>query len=198
MKLDVIFAGVGGQGVVVLSDIFCEAALLDGFDVAKAEVHGMAQRGGSIVAYARIGDKVESPLIERGKADVILGFEVLETARVLRMLKNKGTVVMNTKYIPPNVVFQDLASKPVKIDELIGVIRKKASRVYEIDAIRIATELGNPIVVNTVLLGALSAIPENPIKKETLEKAMCERLKGRHLDINLKAFQRGRESVLLS
>jgi indolepyruvate ferredoxin oxidoreductase beta subunit len=198
MKLDLVFAGIGGQGVVVLSDIFCEAALLDGFDVAKAEVHGMAQRGGSIVAYARIGDKIESPLIEKGKADVILGFEILETARALPMLKKKGTVVMNTKYIPPNFAFQGSAAKPAKIDDLVGMIRKKALKVHEIDAIGIATELGNPIVVNTVLLGALSALPENPIKKETLKKAICERLKEKYHSINLKAFQLGRESLLLS
>lgn len=198
MKLDVVFAGIGGQGVVVLSDIFCEAALLDGLDVAKAEVHGMAQRGSSIVAYARIGDKIESPLIEKGKADVILGFEILETARALPMLKDKGTVVMNMKYIPPNFAFQESASKFTKPDNLIDMIRKKAFKVHEIDAIGIATDLGNPIVVNTVLLGALSAIPENPIKKEALEKAMSERLKEKYLGINLKAFQLGRESVLLS
>jgi indolepyruvate ferredoxin oxidoreductase beta subunit len=198
MKLDLVFAGIGGQGVVVLSDIFCEAALLDGFDAAKAEVHGMAQRGGSIVAYARIGDKIESPLIERGKADVILGFEVLETARALPMLKKKGTVVMNTKYIPPNFAFQGPAAKPMKIDYLVGMIRKKALKVHEIDAIGIASELGNPIVVNTVLLGALSALPENPIKEETLKKAICERLKEKYHSINLKAFQFGRERLFLS
>ncbi len=83
MNLDIVFSGVGGQGVVVLSDIYCEAAILDGFDVAKAEIHGMAQRGGSIVAFTRIGAKVESPLIETGRADVLVGFEILETARAL-------------------------------------------------------------------------------------------------------------------
>ena len=195
MKWDLVFSGIGGQGVVVLSDIFCEAALLDGFDVAKAEVHGMAQRGGSIVAYARIGDKVESPLIERGKADVILGFEMLETARVLSMLKAKGSVVMNTKYIPPSCTLQGSA-KPWKPEELIGLVRKKAFKMHEVDGVGIATKLGNPIVVNTVLLGALSALPENPIKKETLEKAICDRLKEKFHSINLQAFQLGRESVL--
>jgi len=87
MKLDVLFCGVGGQGVVVLSDIFCEAALIDGFDVAKAEIHGMAQRGGSIVAHAESWRKVEAPMIERGNADVVLGFEMLETARNLSALR---------------------------------------------------------------------------------------------------------------
>ncbi len=196
MKLDLVFSGIGGQGIVVLSDIFCEAALLDGFDVAKAEVHGMAQRGGSIVAYVRIGDKVEAPLIERGKADVILGFEMLETARVMPMLKKGGTVVVNMKYMPPNCAVQGSAVIKTPQD-LIGLVRKKAVKVHEVDGAGIAEKVGNPIVVNTVLLGALSALPENPIKKETLEKAICSRLKPKFHSVNLQAFQLGRESVLL-
>lgn len=197
MKLDLVFSGIGGQGVVVLSDIFCEAALLEGFDVAKAEVHGMAQRGGSIVAYARIGDKVEVPLIERGKADVILGFEMLETARVLPMLKKGGTVVVNMKYIPPNCAVQ--GSVEIKQpNDLIDILRTKALKVHEVDGASIAEKVGNPIVVNTVLLGALSALPENPIRKETLEQAICSRLKPKFHSVNLQAFQLGRESVLLS
>ena len=196
MKWDLVFSGIGGQGVVVLSDIFCEAALMDGFDVAKAEVHGMAQRGGSIVAYARLGEKVEAPLIERGRADVILGFEMLETARVLPMLKVGGTVVMNVKYIPPSCTLQG-SVEPQKTENLADLVRKRALKVHEVDGLGIAVKLGNPIVVNTVLLGALSALPENPIKKVTLEKAICGRLKEKYHSINLQAFQLGRESVLL-
>ena len=138
MKLDVVFCGVGGQGVVVLSDIFCQAALIDGFDVAKAEVHGMAQRGGSIVAHARLGEKVEAPLIERGTAEVILGFEVLEAARALPMLKKNGTVVVNTKYIPPSAsaVFSD---KPLSKKKLLAMINGRAAEVHEVDGIGMVT-----------------------------------------------------------
>ena len=196
MKWDLVFSGIGGQGVVVLSDIFCEAALMDGFDVAKAEVHGMAQRGGSIVAYSRLGEKVEAPLIERGRADVILGFEMLETARVLPMLKAGGTVVMNVKYIPPSCTLQGSA-EPQKPENLADLVQKRALIVHEVDGLSIAVKLGNPIVVNTVLLGALSALPENPIRKETLEKAICNRLKEKYHSINLQAFQLGRKTVLL-
>jgi indolepyruvate ferredoxin oxidoreductase beta subunit len=195
MKLDMVFSGIGGQGIVVLSDIFCEAALLDGFDVAKAEVHGMAQRGGSIVAYARIGDKVEAPLIEMGKADVILGFEVLETARVLPMLKKGGTVVVNTKYIPPNCAVQGTEVK--KPEDLLEMVRKKALKVHEVDGAGIAAKLGNALVVNTVLLGALSALPENPVKPDSYKKALSARFKAKYVDLNLKAFQAGRENVVL-
>jgi len=190
-----VFSGVGGQGVVVLSDIFCEAALISGFDVAKAEVHGMAQRGGSIVAHARVGDKVQSPLIERGMADVLLGFEILETARVLYMLKQEGKVVLNTKFMPPSS--ESKSAKPVNQAQLLDMIRKRAGRVHEIDAMVMAEKLGNLLVVNTILLGALSALPENPIKKESFEEAISKRFKEKFIKINLQAFELGRESVIL-
>jgi indolepyruvate ferredoxin oxidoreductase beta subunit len=195
MKLDTIFSGVGGQGVVVLSDIYCEAALLDGFDVAKAEVHGMAQRGGSIVAYARIGDNVESPLIETGKADVLVGFEILETARALPMLKRDGDVIVNMKYIPPSCVPSGVKSK--KTGELMQLLKSKA-RVHEVDGIGIADKLGNLLVVNTVLLGALSALPEIPVKEEAFKQAIAARLREKYVNLNIKAFQLGRETVLIS
>jgi indolepyruvate ferredoxin oxidoreductase beta subunit len=195
MKLDIVFSGVGGQGVVVLSDIYCEAAILDGFDVAKAEIHGMAQRGGSIVAYARIGDKVESPLIETGKADVLVGFEILETARALPMLKQGGDVIVNMKYIPPSCTAS--AVKPKKTEELMQILRAKA-KVHEVDGIGIAEKLRNLLVVNTILLGALSALPEVPVKVESFEQAIAGRIKEKYVPLNLKAFQLGRESVLLS
>jgi indolepyruvate ferredoxin oxidoreductase, beta subunit len=195
MKLDLIFTGVGGQGVVVLSDIFCEAALLDGFDVAKAEIHGMAQRGGSISAHVRIGDKILSPLIERGKGDVIVGFEVLETARALPMLKPKGAVVVNTKYIPPSSL--QGKAKPLKPEELLALIEDKALNVYKVDGLGIAGKLGNLLVVNTILLGAVSALAEVPVKKESFQQAIAGRLKEKYIKLNLQAFEAGRENVIM-
>ncbi|MGD6934284.1 MAG: indolepyruvate oxidoreductase subunit beta [Candidatus Bathyarchaeia archaeon] len=194
MKLDLLFSGVGGQGVVVLSDIYCEAAMLDGFDVAKAEVHGMAQRGGTIVAYTRIAEKVESPLIETGKADAIVGFEILETARSLPILKPNGAVIVNTKYIPPSSFSKSV--KPKTSLELLDLIKSKVPVVHEVDGSGIAKQVGNNLVVNTVLLGALSALPNMPIKRESFETAMASRLKEKYLQVNLKAFDLGRKSVL--
>ncbi len=194
MKLELVFSGVGGQGVVVLSDIYCEAAMLDGFDVAKAEVHGMAQRGGTIVAYTRVAEKVESPLIETGKADAIVGFEILETARSLPMLKPNGTVIVNTKYISPSSFSKGV--KPKTSIELLDLIKSKAQVVHEVDGSGIAKQVGNNLVVNTVLLGALSALPDMPIKRESFEAAMAGRLKEKYLQVNLKAFELGRQSVL--
>jgi indolepyruvate ferredoxin oxidoreductase, beta subunit len=195
MNLDIVFSGVGGQGIVVLSDIYCEAAMLDGFDVTKAEIHGMAQRGGSIVAFTRIGTKVESPLIETGKADVLVGFEILESARALPMLKKNGTVIVNKKYISPNCMVS--GAKPKKIEDLMALLRAKAL-VHEVDGAGIAEKLGNLLVVNTVLLGALSALPEIPVKVESFHKAITVKLKEKYININLKAFELGRESVLKS
>jgi len=193
MKLDTVFSGVGGQGVVVLSDIYCEAAMIDGFDVAKAEIHGMAQRGGSIVAYARIGDKVESPLIETGKADVLVGFEMLETARAVPTLKNNGDIVVNMKYIPPSCSVSDI--KPKKTEELLQILKSKG-KVHEVDGAGIAEKLGNLLVVNTILLGALSALPDVPVKQEAFQQAIAGRIKEKYINLNLKAFEQGRKSVL--
>ncbi len=195
MKLDIVFSGVGGQGVVVLSDIYCEAAMLEGFDVAKAEIHGMAQRGGSIVAFARIGEKVEAPLIETSRADAIVGFEILETARSLPMLKKDGSVIVNMKLIQPSCVPQGVKLKSE--GELMALLRSNAL-VHEVDGIGIAEKLGNMLVVNTVLLGALSALPEIPLKVESFQQAIAGRLKEKYINLNLKAFQLGRDTVLKS
>jgi indolepyruvate ferredoxin oxidoreductase beta subunit len=166
--------------------------MLDGFDVAKAEIHGMAQRGGSIVAYARIGDKVESPLIETGKADVLVGFEILETARALPMLKKNGDVVVNMKYIQPSC---SGSTKPNKIGELMEILKIKGN-IHEVDGPKLSEKLGNPLVVNTILLGALSALPENVVKKDSFKQAIADRIKQKYIDLNLKAFQLGRDSIL--
>ena len=127
---------------------------------------------------------------------MILGFEILETARVLPMLKEGGTVIMNAKYIPPTSALSGLAELKEPKD-LVSLIRKKALRVHEIEGESIATKLGNVLVVNTVLLGAFSALPENPVNTDSYKKAIAMRFKQKYVDLNLKAFQLGRESVTL-
>ena len=195
MVLNIVFSGIGGQGIVVASDILCEAALFDGLDVAKAEVHGMAQRGGSIVAHVKIGENVLSPLIETGKADIILGFEMLEAARVLPMMKKNGTVIVNTKYIPPSTSIGSLSD--FNSDKILGIIKERAHKVFEVDGIGIAKKLGNTLIVNTILLGALSGISENPVTKQSIEQAIAGRLKEKYVSLNLKAFKIGSELVNL-
>lgn len=197
MKLDIVFTGVGGQGIVVASDILCEAAMMDGWDVAKAEVHGMAQRGGSIVAHVRVGDKVHAPIIEKGKADVILGFELLETARTLTMLSENGKILVNTKYISPSTSFES-SDKIAASKKMLNTLKENVKEVFTIDCEKIAVMLGNIRVVNTALLGAFSTLFENQIKPESLKEAITIRLKDKHVSVNLRAFQFGREKVKLS
>lgn len=194
MKLDLVFTGVGGQGIIVASDVYCESALLEGFDVAKSETHGMAQRGGSIMVHVRIGDDVSSPLIEQGTSEILVGFEILESVRALPLLMDKGKVILNTKYIPPSPVLQGLVKSP-NITELIGIIREKAIDVYEVDAISLATKAGSLLTMNTVLLGALLSIPENPVREDSLREAICSRFEPKHHDVNIKALQLGRKSL---
>jgi indolepyruvate ferredoxin oxidoreductase beta subunit len=195
MVTNIVFSGVGGQGIVVASDIFCEAALLDGLDVTKAEVHGMAQRGGSIIAHVKVGKKIHTPLIETGKADVILGFELLETARILPMLSPNGMVIVNSKYIPPST--SAAASSGLTDKKILDILLDRAGKVYEVDALGTATKLGNILAVNTILLGALSAIPESLVKPESIEKAIAGRLKQKYVELNLEAFKMGRNHIIL-
>lgn len=197
MKLDIVFTGVGGQGIVVASDILCEAAMMDGWDVAKAEVHGMAQRGGSIIAHVRVGDKIQAPIIEKGKAHVILGFELLETARALPMLGENGKILVNTKYISPSTSFGS-SDKITASKNMLNTLKENVKEVFTIDCEKIAVMLGNIRVVNTALLGAFSTLFENQIKPESLKEAIAIRLKDKHVSVNLKAFQFGREKVKLS
>lgn len=196
MKLDLFFSGVGGQGVMVISDIICEAALLEGFDATKAEVHGVAQRGGSTNVFVRIGDKVVSPLFERGTADIVVGFETLETARALPMLKPNGTIVFNNRHIPLTCP-SETSTKTFTTETLVKLIHEKTPRAYEVDGQGVANKLGNPLVANIVLLGAVSALTEIPMKKATYRKVIANRLGKKWLDLNLQAFELGHDNLFL-
>ena len=197
MKLDLFFAGVGGQGVMLVSDIFCEAAIAEGFDVSKAEIHGVAQRGGSINVFVRIGDKVLSPLFEEGTADIIIGFELLETARALPMLKSDGTIVFNDRYIPP-VYFSKGSPENLKPETLIKLIHEKTSKAFEVDAQQIANKLGNPMVANFALLGAVSALDEISVQEAAFKKAITNRIGKKWLNLNLQAFKIGHDIMSMA
>ena len=194
MKLDIVFTGVGGQGIVGASDVFCEAAMLEGFDVAKAETHGMAQRGGSVVVHVRIGDQVKSPIIEMGTGDIILSFEILEAVRCLPFLKENGIALINKQLILPVPVIQGLVECP-SVEKLIDTAKRKTRQVYEIDGINLSRKAGNLTAVNIVLLGALSVLPENPVSEKTLTETIAHSFKPQYTAVNLKAFQLGRESI---
>ncbi len=186
---NIIISGVGGQGIITASEILSEVALFNGFDVKKSEVHGMSQRGGSVVSHVRFGEKVYSPLIEKGTCDVILAFEKAEALRWVHYLKpGKGIVIVNDLEIIPNMVSLGLDTYPENIED---TLKRVASKVFVMDGIEIAKEAGDPRTANTALLGALSNYL--PFSEESWIEVIKRRVKPNTIEANLKAFKMGRE-----
>jgi indolepyruvate ferredoxin oxidoreductase beta subunit len=185
--ISIRIVGVGGQGIVLASNLLGEVALAAGLDVKKAEVHGMSQRGGSVTCDVRFGEKVFSPLTAPGDVDLIIAFERLEALRNLPALKPDGVIVVNRQSIAPSTVIAGMAVYPPDVDERL---RQQAARLIFVDGPRIALDLGDPRVINSAVLGAAS--PLLPFSLEQWEEAFQARLKNKGVEINLQAFLRGR------
>jgi indolepyruvate ferredoxin oxidoreductase beta subunit len=185
-NLNIMIVGVGGQGTLLASRILGNVALKNGNDVKVSEVHGMSQRGGSVVTYVKMGEKVYSPLIEKGEADIIIAFEKLEALRWIDYLKAGGTLVVNDQEINPMPVIIGKAKYPESILE-----RMKASGInlQAIDALNIAKECGSIRAVNVVLIGLMAKTTQ--IGKDVWRQAMEEVIPKKLLEINLKAFDAG-------
>ena len=186
----VLLAGVGGQGVLLASEVLAEAAALAGNEVKKSEVHGMAQRGGSVVSHLRFGREVFSPLIPRGGADFLVSFERLETLRYLDMLHRDSLVLVNDQRILPLPVSVGKAAYPEDVEERL---RLAGVRARFVDGQGRARAAGNAKAVNAVVLGALSALMS--IERGIWEQALRRQVPARLLDVNLRAFALGRESL---
>ena len=183
----IMIVGVGGQGTLLASRILGDALISSGYDVKVSEVHGMSQRGGSVVTYVKYGDKVYSPIIDRGEADYILAFEKLEAARWLSYLKDGGTLLVNDQRISPMPVITGAAAYP---EDILAKIEAKGAKLISLDALAPAVEAGNSKAVNVVLIGVLSKVMDLP--EEVWEKALEKNVKEKFLDINKKAFALGR------
>ncbi|GAB4365102.1 MAG: indolepyruvate oxidoreductase subunit beta [Deltaproteobacteria bacterium] len=184
----IFLAGVGGQGIILASEILCEAFLLGGYDVKKSEVHGMAQRGGAVTTHVRYGKKVFSPLIEPGTADLLLAFEKLEALRFLHFLAPDGAAVVNAQEILPPSVATGKERYPDRVAERL---REGVPRTFLVDALAAALSLHEVRTVNLVLVGAAS--PLLPLPAERFEEAIRARLPEKIVEVNLKAFRAGRE-----
>lgn len=182
---NIMIVGVGGQGTLLASRILGNAVIGEGYDVKVSEVHGMSQRGGSVVTYVKYGDKVFSPIIDRGEADMILAFEKLEAARALPYLKEGGTVILNDREIAPMPVITGAAEYP---DGLVADIAAKA-KVIAIDALSLSLEAGSAKAVNVVLIGVLAR--SSDISKEVWIQTIKDTVPAKFLDLNLKAFELG-------
>jgi len=188
MGLSIMIVGVGGQGTLLASRILGNLALSKGYDVKVSEVHGMSQRGGSVVTYVKYDEtKVSSPIIDEGGADLILAFEELEAYRYLPYLKNGGRMICNTQNIDPMPVITGAMEYP---QEILRKIQEKNVDIVPVDAAKVALEAGNIRTVNVVLLGVLSKAMEIPA--EEWEAVLKTTVPEKALDVNLEAFRLGR------
>ena len=184
--VSIMIVGVGGQGTLLASRVIGDVLLARGYDVKLSEVHGMSQRGGSVVTYVRYGEKVYSPVVEDGEADIILAFEPLEAARWLPRLKKGGVILTNIHPVLPMPVITNQAAYP---SDLIAKLSGRAN-VIALDALALAERAGTLKAVNTVLLGRLSRLlPDIPA--ELWRSALSAHLKPQHLSANLQAFLAG-------
>lgn len=189
-KTNILIVGVGGQGTLLASVLLGNLALDKDYDVKLSEVHGMAQRGGSVVTHVKISeDGVNSPLIEEGDADVIIAFEELEAYRWLPYLKKGGTMYVNTQQWLPMPVVMGQAKYPENIME---TLEKNAAKVKAFDALKIAEECGSVKAVNVVLLGAASN--DLLFDEDAWIKVIEENVKPKFVDLNKKAFELGRNA----
>ncbi|HEY5973979.1 MAG TPA: indolepyruvate oxidoreductase subunit beta [Geobacteraceae bacterium] len=184
---NILLVGVGGQGILLASEILAEAFMLAGFDVKKSEIHGMSQRGGSVVSHVRFGKQVFSPVVPEGEGDILFGFELLETYRYLPLLRQGATIVANDYRIPPPAVLLGQESYPEGLTE---EIRGRFADFLLVDGLKLATEAGNPRAANTVLLGAVAK--RLRIDDQHWRAALEKMVPKKALDINFKAFQMGR------
>ncbi|NIP41166.1 MAG: indolepyruvate oxidoreductase subunit beta [candidate division Zixibacteria bacterium] len=186
--VNILIVGVGGQGVLLASEVLSETAMKHGLDVKKSEVHGMSQRGGVVTSHVRIAETVYSPLIQEGTADYLIAFEISEGLRALDWLKSGGTVISSmTRMVPPITTIGDY-EYPM---DPAGKIREIIPDAKILDADKIAADLGNVRLVNTILLGVLSTTLSIP--EETWLEVITKRVPKKFIDANLEAFKKGRE-----
>jgi indolepyruvate ferredoxin oxidoreductase beta subunit len=192
---NMVLAGVGGQGILLAAEVVGSAAVKDGLNVRVSEIHGMAQRGGSVVSNVRIGEHVLASTVLDGDADLVLGFEQLETIRNLKSASEKTVVIMNTQRIPP----VELAAKNrpyPSLEEIVAKITVFTHKIVLIEASELANQAGSTLTLNSVLLGASAATENFPVKPESLRKSLRELVPEKHIELNIKAFQLGYTFVM--
>lgn len=187
---NIMIVGVGGQGTLLASKLLGRMLLTRGYDVKVSEVHGMSQRGGSVVTYVRYGERVYSPIIDKGEADFILSFELLEAARWVEYLKKDGVLLSNTQKISPMPVITGAAEYPAELEKKLSALGVKLDAF---DALRLALQAGSSKAVNLVLLGRLSAYFD--FTDEEWMQAIEAGVPAKFMEMNKKAFLLGKESI---
>jgi indolepyruvate ferredoxin oxidoreductase beta subunit len=195
MTYNVLIVGVGGQGVLLASRAIGEAAMRECQEVVMSEVHGMAQRGGSVSAAVRFGKGALSPLVPKAGADLILGFEPVETYRALTYAKQGTVVVTDVNPIVPMTVTSGNEKYP-EVGELLSAMRKSGLKVISLDATQTAEKAGARVTVNSVLIGAVSTLVEFPLKEGTLRSALMSSVPAKAKQVNEKAYELGRRAAI--
>lgn len=193
-EFNIVVVGVGGQGILLASEILGTAALKEGLNVRVSEIHGMAQRGGSVISNVRIGEKVLAPTILEGTADVLLGFEPLETLRNLKFASEKTVVLMNNEPVPPPGLTTKMMGYSC-LEDVTEKIRAFTKKVVVMEAAILAEEAGSILTRNIVLIGGLAAMGKTPVKIESLKEAIRELVPAKYKEMNMKAFELGYEYV---
>jgi len=190
-EYNIVITGVGGQGVLTAANILGWAALHAGYKVRVGEVHGMSQRFGSVISYVRFGEDVYGSMVPEGKADVMLSFEPVEALRYVNYLKEGGMVVVNTKPIVPVQVSMGMASYP-SLEEIRKVFEEEfKAKWIGFNAEELAEQAGHVVTTNTVLIGALTQIPEFPLNAEHVREVIKISVPPKAVDMNMKAFDLG-------
>ncbi|PNU19025.1 indolepyruvate oxidoreductase subunit beta [Geothermobacter hydrogeniphilus] len=183
---NIVIAGVGGQGVLMASRVLAESALASGLDIKQNEVHGMAQRGGSVISFVRMGEKVASPVVMPGSADLLISFEPLEALRYLHYLKPGGRLVYNKISINPSTVAAGLAVYPDDVEDQIAA---SCGNALGVDALAIAREAGNGKAVNMVMVGTV--LKNLPLEEEVVTEVVKQVSKEKGVEVNLRALAGG-------
>lgn len=195
MKYTVQIVGVGGQGVLLASNVLGTAAMDAGHRLMMSEVHGMAQRGGSVLSTVRFGDEVYSPLEAVGGADLIMGFEPVETVRSLQLGNKDTAILMNLDPVLPSMVAAGFDEYP-DIDDLVDAVKAVNPHVVTIEATRIAIEAGKAVAANAVMIGAMAAMKDFPLSKQQLLDALVKSVPEKFRDLNVDAFERGYRAIV--
>lgn len=193
-EINIIICGVGGQGVVLVSELLGNAAVRGKVAVKGSEVLGMAQRGGSVFSNLRLGGEAIAPMTPEGRCDVLIAVEPSEALRNINYLAKNSVVVLNTTTVLPYTVYLGQSGYPTQ-DQIIGKLKKVTDRIITLDASGLAKEAGNLQAANVVMLGALFGTGLMPVKEETAKEAILARFKGKVGEINIKAFDLGYEYV---
>jgi indolepyruvate ferredoxin oxidoreductase beta subunit len=198
-SFDLVLVGVGGQGIVMLSNIIGQAAAQAGIPALTGELHGLSQRSGTIYIHMRIGGSDLSPLIPYGEADAIVSLEAMEALRYIEYLKDDGTIIMNNRLIHPPLEVATLSKEKktdfIQLDVVVENIRSVTQNITLIDSLDLATQAGNTKTENSVFIGALSALADLPISIDDLKSSLEQTVPTKALEENIKAFELGKKAA---